>query len=58
MIIDDTGLSGGVTDRLNELKSEGKLSGVVIVPVNFLLPFQTRKQQKNIMISHLMHGPY
>ena len=35
MIIDDTGLGGGVTDRLNELKSEGKLSGVVIVPVNF-----------------------
>nr|DAY95457.1 MAG TPA: large terminase [Caudoviricetes sp.] len=35
VIIDDTGLGGGVTDRLNELKSEGKLSGVVIVPVNF-----------------------
>ena len=59
VIIDDTGLGGGVTDRLNELKSEGKLSGVVIVPVKF---FCCRSRQesssKNIMISHLMHGPY
>lgn len=35
IIIDDTGLGGGVTDRLNELRSEGKLKGVIIIPVNF-----------------------
>lgn len=33
--IDDAGLGGGVTDRLNELKREGKIAaGVEIVPVN------------------------
>lgn len=58
MIIDDTGLGGGVTDRLNELKSEGKLSGVVIVPVNFSAAVPDKKAAENIMISHLMHGPY
>lgn len=33
--IDDTGLGGGVTDRLEEVKSEQKLYRLVIVPVNF-----------------------
>lgn len=32
--IDDTGLGGGVTDRLEEVKREEKLSRLVIVPVN------------------------
>lgn len=32
--IDDTGLGGGVTDRLEEVKREEKLSRMVIVPVN------------------------
>lgn len=32
--IDDTGLGGGVTDRLMEIKQEEKLSRMVIVPVN------------------------
>lgn len=32
--IDDTGLGGGVTDRLNEVKKEQKLSRMVVVPVN------------------------
>lgn len=33
--IDDTGLGGGVTDRLEEVKAEQKLYRMVIVPVNF-----------------------
>lgn len=33
--IDDTGLGGGVTDRLEEVKAERKLYRMVIVPVNF-----------------------
>lgn len=32
--IDDTGLGGGVTDRLEEVKREERLSRMVIVPVN------------------------
>lgn len=32
--IDDTGLGGGVTDRLMEIKQEEKLSRMVIVPIN------------------------
>lgn len=32
--IDDTGLGGGVTDRLEEVKREEKLTRLVIVPVN------------------------
>lgn len=32
--IDDTGLGGGVTDRLEEVKREEKLNQMVIVPVN------------------------
>lgn len=32
--IDDTGLGGGVTDRLEEVKREEKLERMVIVPVN------------------------
>lgn len=32
--IDDCGLGGGVTDRLEEVKSEEKLDRLVIVPVN------------------------
>lgn len=34
-VIDDTGLGGGVTDRLEEVKEELKLRRLVIVPVNF-----------------------
>ena len=33
--IDDTGMGGGVTDRLNEVKSEENLNRLEIVPVNF-----------------------
>lgn len=33
--IDDTGLGGGVTDRLEEVKAERKLYRLVISPVNF-----------------------
>lgn len=33
--IDDTGLGGGVTDRLEEVKAEEKLRRLEIVPVNF-----------------------
>lgn len=33
--IDDTGLGGGVTDRLAEVKREQKLSRLEIIPVNF-----------------------
>lgn len=33
--IDDTGLGGGVTDRLNEVKREEKLFRMEIIPVNF-----------------------
>ena len=33
--IDDTGLGGGVTDRLAEVKREQRLSRLEIVPVNF-----------------------
>jgi len=33
--IDDTGLGGGVTDRLEEVKTEQKLRRLEIVPVNF-----------------------
>ena len=32
--IDDTGLGGGVTDRLNEIKREQELSWLVVLPVN------------------------
>ena len=35
IIIDDTGLGGGVTDRLEEVKIEQKLTRMVIIPVNF-----------------------
>ncbi len=34
-IIDDTGLGGGVTDRLEEIKIEQQLRRLEIVPVNF-----------------------
>lgn len=34
-IIDDTGLGGGVTDRLEEVKVEQKLYRLEIVPINF-----------------------
>lgn len=33
--IDDTGLGGGVTDRLKEVKIEQNLTRMIIVPVNF-----------------------
>ena len=33
--IDDTGLGGGVTDRLEEVKAERQMYRLVIVPVNF-----------------------
>lgn len=33
--VDDTGLGGGVTDRLREVKLEQKLSRLEIVPINF-----------------------
>ena len=32
--IDDTGLGGGVTDRLREVKREDKLSRLYVVPIN------------------------
>ena len=32
--IDDTGLGGGVTDRLREVKKEQKLSRLVVIPIN------------------------
>lgn len=35
VIIDDTGLGGGVTDRLREVKREEGLSRMKIIPVNF-----------------------
>lgn len=34
-VIDDTGLGGGVTDRLKEVKREQKLSRLEIIPINF-----------------------
>lgn len=34
-VIDDTGLGGGVTDRLEEVKAEQRLHRLEIVPVNF-----------------------
>lgn len=34
-VIDDTGLGGGVTDRLEEVKIEQRLNRLEIVPVNF-----------------------
>lgn len=34
-VIDDTGLGGGVTDRLREVKREQKLNRLIVVPVNF-----------------------
>jgi hypothetical protein len=33
--IDDTGLGGGVTDRLNEIKEEQQLTWLIVIPVNF-----------------------
>ncbi|MCI8414887.1 MAG: terminase B [Ruminiclostridium sp.] len=35
VIIDDTGLGGGVTDRLTEVRAEQRLSRMEIIPVNF-----------------------
>lgn len=35
VVIDDTGLGGGVTDRLEEVKAERKMYRLVIIPVNF-----------------------
>lgn len=35
--IDDTGLGGGVTDRLQEVKREENLSRLEIVPINFAM---------------------
>lgn len=34
-IIDDTGLGGGVTDRLKEIKQEQSLNRLEVVPINF-----------------------
>ncbi|MBS4933432.1 MAG: DEAD/DEAH box helicase family protein [Clostridiales bacterium] len=39
--IDDTGLGGGVTDRLKEVKKEQKLSRLVIVPINMAEKIET-----------------
>jgi len=44
--IDDTGLGGGVTDRLNELKREGKIPRMTIVPVNFGAKIDDEKAEK------------
>ena len=35
VIVDDTGVGGGVTDRLNELKREGTIPRVTVIPINF-----------------------
>lgn len=35
VIIDDTGMGGGVTDRLTEVRAEQKLYRMTILPVNF-----------------------
>lgn len=39
--IDDTGLGGGVTDRLKEVKSEQKLHRLFIVPINVAEKIET-----------------
>lgn len=44
--IDDTGLGGGVTDRLNELKREGKIPRMIIVPANFGAKIEDEKADK------------
>lgn len=44
--IDDTGLGGGVTDRLNELKREGKIPQMIIVPANFGAKIEDEKADK------------
>lgn len=44
--IDDTGLGGGVTDRLNELKREGKIPRMTIVPANFGSKIEDEKADK------------
>lgn len=35
VVIDDTGLGGGVTDRLNELKAQGNIPRMTIIAANF-----------------------
>lgn len=39
--IDDTGLGGGVTDRLKEVKKEQRLSRLVIIPINMAEKIET-----------------
>lgn len=40
--IDDTGLGGGVTDRLGEIKREQQLDWLIIIPINFSQSIQNQ----------------
>ncbi len=44
--IDDTGLGGGVTDRLSEVKKEENLNRLIINPVNFSAAVPDKKAAK------------
>jgi hypothetical protein len=46
-IIDDTGLGGGVTDRLIEVKHEEKLLRLDVIPVNFGAKIEDKKAAEN-----------
>ena len=53
--IDDTGLGGGVTDRLEEVKREESLSRLEIVPINFgMKPPQDGSEMKYADITTYM----
>lgn len=52
--IDDTGVGGGVTDRLREVKKELELTRLMVVPVNFASSVKHSKDYADI--STLMWG--
>lgn len=50
--IDDTGLGGGVTDRLKEVKKEQKLYKMVIIPINAAEKIETDTQMGKASAEH------
>lgn len=50
--IDDTGLGGGVTDRLREIKREQKLYRLVIIPINAAEKIETDSKEGKEAAEH------
>lgn len=54
-IIDDTGVGGGVTDKLNDLRKAGQLKFKSVVPINFGAAAKDKKKYPDI-ISEMWFG--